>query len=121
MYHYGQNFKTRIKCDASHSGLGVALEQVIEKESLVPGFSTTKRRNVARGKWNYLPSFGLVSNSEINGWVLVLTEHKAIILAIKTNRGKETHQSRLTRWADRLLPFDFDALHISGSKLEKVD
>ena len=34
---------------------------------------------------------------------MVLTDHKAIISALKTNRGNKSHQSRLTRWADRLL------------------
>ena len=52
---------------------------------------------------------------------MVLTEHNAIISALKTNRGNKTHQSRLTRWADRLLPFDFDIFHISGCKLGIVD
>ena len=52
---------------------------------------------------------------------MVLTDHKAIISALKTNRGNKTHQSRLTRWADRLLPFDFDVFHISGCKLGIVD
>ena len=52
---------------------------------------------------------------------MVLTDHKAIISALKTNRGNKTHQSRLTRWADRLLPFDFDIFHISGCKLGIVD
>ena len=52
---------------------------------------------------------------------VVLTDHKAIISALKTNRVNKTHQSRLTRWADQLLPFDFDVLHISGCKLGIVD
>ena len=52
---------------------------------------------------------------------MILTDHKAIISALKTNRGNKTYQSRLTRWADRLLPFDFDIFHISGCKLEIVD
>ena len=52
---------------------------------------------------------------------VVLTDHKAIISALKTNRGNKTHQSRLTRWADRLLPFDFDIFHISGCKLGIAD
>ena len=38
----------------------------------------------------------------------VLIDHRAIILALKTNRGTKTHQYRSTRWADCLLPFDFD-------------
>ena len=52
---------------------------------------------------------------------MILTDHKAIISALKTNRGNKTYQSRLTRWADRLLPFDFDIFHISGCKLGIVD
>ena len=52
---------------------------------------------------------------------VILTDHKAIISPLKTNRGNKTHQSRLTRWADRLLPFDFDIFHISGGKLGIVD
>ena len=52
---------------------------------------------------------------------VILTDHKAIISALKTNRGNKTHQSQLTRWADRLLPFDFDIFHISGCKLGIVD
>ena len=31
MYHYDQSRNTRVKCDASHSRLGAALEQEIEK------------------------------------------------------------------------------------------
>ena len=46
-----------------------------------------------------------------------LTGHKAIILILKTYGGNKTQQSQLTRWADRLLPFDFDIFHISGCKL----
>ena len=52
---------------------------------------------------------------------VVLTDHKAIISALKTIRGNKTHQSRLTRWADRLLPFDFNIFHISGCKLGIAD
>ena len=32
MYHYDQSRNSRVKCDASHSGLGAALEQEIEKD-----------------------------------------------------------------------------------------
>ena len=52
---------------------------------------------------------------------VVLTDHKANISALKTNRGNKTHQLRLTQWADCLLPFDFDISHISGCKLGIVD
>ena len=48
---------------------------------------------------------------------VVLTDHKTIISALKNSRGNTTQQSRLNRWAYRLLPFDFGVLHISGCKL----
>ena len=35
--------------------------------------------------------------------------------------GKKSYQSQLTRWADRLLPFDFNVNHLSGCKLAIVD
>ena len=36
MYHYDQSRNSRVKCDASHSGLGAALEQEIEQDVWVP-------------------------------------------------------------------------------------
>ena len=36
MYHYNQSRNSRVKYDASHSGLGAALEQEIEKDVWVP-------------------------------------------------------------------------------------
>ena len=75
----------------------------------------TKKRNIT----NELEILAIVWSCEhfcnylLGNRFVVLTDHKAIISALKTNRGNKTHQSRLTRWADRLLPFDFDVLHIS--------
>ena len=36
MFHYDQNRNTPVKCDTSHSGLGVALEQEVEGDVWVP-------------------------------------------------------------------------------------
>ena len=36
MFHYDQNWSTRVKCDAIHSGLGAALEQEVEPDIWVP-------------------------------------------------------------------------------------
>ena len=41
--------------------------------------------------------------------------------ALKPNRGNKTYFSRLTRWVDKLLPFDFDINHKPGSKMGIVD
>ena len=129
MYHYDQSRNTRVKCDASHSGLGAALEQEIEKDVWVPIAFASRFLNDQEKKYstNELELLAIVWSCEhfrkylLGYHFVVLTDHKAIISALKTNRGNKTHQSRLTRWADRLLPFDFDIFHISGCKLGIVD
>ena len=129
MYHYDQGLNSRVKCDASHSGLGAALEQEIENDVSVPIAFASRFLNDQEKKYttNELELLAIVSSCEhfriylLGNHFVVLTDHKAIILALKTNRGNKTHQSRLTRCADRLLPFDFDIFHISGCKLGIVD
>ena len=129
MYHYDQSRNSRVKCDASHSGLGAALEQEIEKDVWVPIAFASRFLNDQEKKYstNELELLAIVWSCEhfrtylLGNHFVILTDHKAIISALKTNRGNKTHQSRLTRWADRLLPFDFDIFHISGCKLGIVD
>ena len=40
---------------------------------------------------------------------------------MKENRSKKSNNSRLTRWIDRLLPFQFDIEHLLGAKMAFVD
>ena len=51
----------------------------------------------------------------------MLTDHKAIISALSENFNNKSYQSRLARWADRLLPFDFEVIHVPGVTLGIVD
>ena len=51
----------------------------------------------------------------------MLTDHKANILALNENYNKKSYQSRLSRWADRLLPFDFEVIRVPGVTLGIVD
>ena len=51
----------------------------------------------------------------------ILTDHKATLSALKEHRGNKAYQSRLTRWADKLLPFDYDIRHIFGAFLGLAD
>ena len=118
-----------MKCDASHSGLGAALEQEIEKDDWVPIVFASRFLNGQEKKYstNELELLAIVWSCEqfqnylLGNHFVVLTDHKAIISALKTNRGNKTHQSLFTRWADRILPFDFDIFHNSGCKLGIVD
>ena len=50
-----------------------------------------------------------------------LTDHKTLIGALRDEKYTKTAQSRLTRWADKLLPFDFTVEHLPGKDMGFVD
>ena len=49
------------------------------------------------------------------------TDHKALTSALDGNKSNKTYQSRLTRWVDRLLPYQFKIVHIPGRDMGIVD
>ena len=49
------------------------------------------------------------------------TDHRALLSALNENRGNKTNQSRLTRWVDRLLPFNFELELIPGKNMGFAD
>ena len=49
------------------------------------------------------------------------TDHQALLLALNDNRGNKTYQSRLKRWVDRQLPFNFSVKHIAGKNMRFAD
>ena len=51
----------------------------------------------------------------------ILADHKAIICTSNENYNNKSYQSCLSRWADRLLPFDFKVIHVPGVLLGIVD
>ena len=53
--------------------------------------------------------------------VTVRTDHRALLSIIRENRANKSYNSRLTRWVDRLLPFDFTIDQLPGSKMGLVD
>ena len=53
--------------------------------------------------------------------VTVVTDLKAILSIMKEHRSNKFYDSRLTRWVDHLLPFDFNIEHIADAKLGLVD
>ena len=50
----------------------------------------------------------------------VQTDHRALLSILK-DKSTKAHQSRLTRWCDRLIPFHFQIKHIPGSKMGLTD
>ena len=52
---------------------------------------------------------------------VIATDHKALVSALDENKSNKTYQSRLTRWVDRLLPYQFKVLHLPGKDMGIVD
>ena len=42
----------------------------------------------------------------------VITDHRALLSKMREIRANKIYYSRLTRWVDRLLPFDFTIDHL---------
>ena len=51
----------------------------------------------------------------------MVSDHKALETALQSNHGNKTYSSRLTRWIDRLLPFDMEVVHQPGQKMGLAD
>ena len=51
----------------------------------------------------------------------MITDHKVILSALRNNRANKTYQSRLVRWVDKLLPFDFTVNHLAGKEMGMTD
>ena len=51
----------------------------------------------------------------------IVSDHKALQSVLKSNKSNKTFSSRLTRWVDRLLPFEFAIVHTPGRTLGMAD
>ena len=51
----------------------------------------------------------------------IISDHKALMSVLKPNRENKTFSSRLTRWVVRILPFDFEVIHVAGRTLGMAD
>ena len=126
--HYNPLLETRIKCDASRAGLGAALAQRSPTGwHKVASASRFLNSNDERYNVNELELLGVVWSVEYFKYYLfgksftIITDHPALLSIMKEHRSKKSYNSRLTRWIDRLLPFDFIIEHIPGAKMGLVD
>ena len=51
----------------------------------------------------------------------IITDHRALLSIMKEHCSNKSYNSRITRWIDRLLPFDFNIEHMPGAKMGLVD
>ena len=52
---------------------------------------------------------------------MIFADHEDLISAFNETYGKISHQSRLSGWADRLIPFGYEVKHVMGTFLGIVD
>ena len=126
--HYNPHLETRIKCDASRAGLGAALEQRSPTGWHTVAFASRfLNSNEERYSVNELELLGFVWSVEYFKYYLfgklftIITDHRALLSIMKEHRSNKSYNSRVTRWIDRLLPFDFNIEHIPGAKMGLVD
>ena len=126
--HFNPELETRIKCDASRKGLGCSLEQRTPNGWQTVAFASRFLNSVEdRYSINELELLGVVWSVEHFKYYLygkpftVITDHRALLSIMRENRSNKSYNSRLTRWVDRLLPFDFSIDHLPGSKMGLAD
>ena len=126
--HYNPHLETRIKCDASRAGLGAALEQRTPTGRHTVAFASRfLNSNEEHYSVNELELLGVVWSVEYFKYYLfgksftIITDHRALLSILKEHRSNKSYNSRLTRWVDRLLPFNFNIEQIPGAKMGLVD
>ena len=120
--------QTRVKCDASAKKLGAGIEQKHNQEWHTIAFASRfLNKHESRYSTNELELLAVVWSLEhfkhyLFGTEFTLqTDHRAPLTALNENCGNKTYQSRLTRWVDILLPFNFNLEHIPGKNMGFAD
>ena len=119
---------TRLKCDASHTGLGAVLEQQYP-EGWFPIAYASRFLNEVEIKYstNELELLSVVwATNHFKYYLLgskfeLITDHTALLSALKPNRANKLRQSRLIRWVDKLLPYTFTIKHLPGKDMGFTD
>ena len=121
--HYNPQLETRVKCGASRSGLGAALEQLtVDGWKPIAFTSRFLKSCEERYSVNELELLGVVWSIEYfknyfyGKTFTVITDHRDLVSIMKENRSKKSYNSRLTRWVGRLLQFQFDIEHLLGQQ-----
>ena len=126
--HFVSNRETRIVCDASRKRLGAALEQKTPDGWATIAYAS-RFLNSCEQKYSIIELELLAAVWAIEHFkyylygsrFTLITDHQALVSALQSNRGNKTYQSRLNRWIDRLIPFDFVICQLVGSKMGLID
>ena len=126
--HFDPYASTRITCDASPTGLGAVLEQHCATGWLPICFASRfLKDSESRYSTNELELLAVVWSIEhfrnylFGRQFVVRTDHRALLSALKSKCGNKTTFSRLARWVNRLLPYNFTLVHIPGKHMAWAD
>ena len=116
--HFKRNKPLRIIYDASKNGVGAVL-QMKEQDSWKPLAYASQFLTELESKYSIqeLELLAVVWSIEhFKNYVYgvefgVVSDHKALQSVLKANKGNKTFSSSLTRWVDRLLPFQNSVIH----------
>ena len=126
--HFNPELETRIKSDASRKDLGCTLEQRTPNGWRTVAFASRFLNSVEdRFSTNELELLGVVWSVEHFKYYLygkpftVITDHRALLSIMREKMSNKSYNSRLARWVDQLLPFDFSIDHLLGTKMGLMD
>ena len=71
--------------------------------------------------WVYSGQFHISKAIRMENIFTVITDHRALLSIMKEHRSNKPYNSRLTRWVDRLLPFQLDIERLPGVKMGLFD
>ena len=127
--HFKKEKKLRIICDGSKQGLGAVLQQQQsnrerKQASFASRFSTDSESKYSINELELLAVVWAIERFKTYVYGVkfqVISDHKALASVLKPNRSNKTFSSRLTRWVDRLLPFEIEIIHAPGRVLGFAD
>ena len=129
--HFKRSSPIRIICDASKAGLGAVLQQIDEnnENKWSPIHFASRFLTPLESKYsiNELELLAIVwaiehfKNYLFGTKFQIVSDHKALTSVLKGNKNNKTYSSRLTRWVDRLLPFEFEIAHAPGRTMGITD
>ena len=129
--HFKRSSPIRIICDASKAGLGAVLQQTDDnnENNWRPIHFASRFLTPLESKYsiNELELLAIVwaiehfKNYLYGTKFQIISDHKALASVLKGNKNNKTYSSRLTRWVDRLLPFEFEIAHAPGRTMGIAD
>ena len=119
--HFYLNLSTYVTSDASSNAIGAVLSQIDGKTERPVAFAS-RTLSMTERKYSTSEREALAAVFACEHWYMYLygrkftlrTDHQALKTLLSTS-ATEHKPLRIYRWVDRLLQFDFQVEHISGS------